>query len=215
MSVTAAVKRIRQAIRDEVATIAPFRATVTAVSAGLVEIKRVGATTAEARTYARCVGFALAVNDVVLCANLNGEPVVVAKLQTAAPSRFDLDADLRLTGNAGLQSYGTTPSIAAGAAAGTSPTIGIEGTDRCGKLFITPGTSPTTGTLATITFATPLASANYVVMLQEADLDAAEDRGYAYPEYSACSTTSWRLDTAVALTSGSHHWFYWIVIYEP
>lgn len=50
---------------------------------------------------------------------------------------------------------GSTPTVAAGAAAGTSPTAAIAGMDAAGSVTITTGTSPTTGRLATITLNIP------------------------------------------------------------
>lgn len=92
--VAPAIDRIDAMIARRVETVTPFRAVVTAVSAGLVEIRRLDATTAETRKYARVLGFAVAVSDVVLVANLNGEPIVVGKIQTAAPASYTLDAPL-------------------------------------------------------------------------------------------------------------------------
>ena len=50
-------------------------------------------------------------------------------------------------------STGTTPGIAAGAAAGTSPTISVAGTDLAGEIDLTTGTvPPANATLLTLTF---------------------------------------------------------------
>ncbi|MBK8706619.1 MAG: hypothetical protein IPN33_25620 [Saprospiraceae bacterium] len=47
----------------------------------------------------------------------------------------------------------TTPTIAAGAAAGTGPTVTVDsGNDLCHQVTVITGTSPTTGTLCTVTF---------------------------------------------------------------
>ena len=48
---------------------------------------------------------------------------------------------------------GSAPSIAAGAAAGTSPTVSAAGADTAHTVSVTAGTTPTTGTLVTLTFA--------------------------------------------------------------
>lgn len=69
---------------------------------------------------------------------------------------------------------GTTaaPSISAGAAAGTTPTVSITGTDLAGEIVITTGTgSVGSGTLATITLNTAFANDCYPV-LQAADADS-------------------------------------------
>ncbi len=69
---------------------------------------------------------------------------------------------------------GTTsaPSISAGAAAGTTPTVSVTGTDLAGEIVITTGTgSVGDGTLATITLNTAFANDCYPV-LQAADSDS-------------------------------------------
>jgi hypothetical protein len=48
---------------------------------------------------------------------------------------------------------GLAPSIAAGAAAGTGPTVSVTGNDTAGTISVTPGSTPTTGTLCTVTYA--------------------------------------------------------------
>lgn len=89
-----AIKEITRATARAVGRAMPFRATVTAQAAGLVEIRRVDSTAADNRKYARVAGFALADGDVVLCANLDGEPVVIGKVQIAAPASHALDVPL-------------------------------------------------------------------------------------------------------------------------
>jgi hypothetical protein len=48
----------------------------------------------------------------------------------------------------------TVPAVAAGAAAGTSPTIAVAGAALSGTVSLTEGSAPTTGTLFTLTYAT-------------------------------------------------------------
>jgi hypothetical protein len=56
-----------------------------------------------------------------------------------------------------LNSFGPVPTVAAGAAAGASPTVAIVGSDVAGQLNITTGTTTTTNAiLATITFGTAM-----------------------------------------------------------
>lgn len=58
---------------------------------------------------------------------------------------------------------GTAPSIAAGAGAGTTPTVALTGSDMAGKISITTGTLPTlSADVFTVTFNTGYASAPYV-----------------------------------------------------
>jgi len=57
------------------------------------------------------------------------------------------------TGGGSAEWTETTPTIAAGAGAGSSPTISIEGSDGSGVIYLYTGSSTTTGaTIATITF---------------------------------------------------------------
>jgi hypothetical protein len=61
---------------------------------------------------------------------------------------------------------GPTPTAAVGAAAGTGATISsITGSDESGTITITGGTAPTTGILATITFAAGYTVAPYASIL--------------------------------------------------
>lgn len=60
---------------------------------------------------------------------------------------------LHLIGNS------STPTIVAGTAAGSSPTVSVSGTDIAGVITVTTGTSTTTGVLATVTFSTSYGSA--------------------------------------------------------
>lgn len=101
-------------------------------------------------------------------------------------------------------SSGSTPTVAAGAGAGTGPTISIIGTDRGGYITITPGTIPSaSSTVATISFGgTWAASPNAVVIgagstnVMGVDL-AAPPSGY--------STAGWTLTVGtVALAAGTY-----------
>lgn len=59
----------------------------------------------------------------------------------------------------------SAPTIAAGAGAGTSPTIVIAGTDLAGRITLTTGTLPTvSATVCTVTFHTAFSAAPYVIL---------------------------------------------------
>lgn len=109
MSVSAAIAKLDAFVDRRVAEVAPFRATVTAIGSGLVQIQRQGAATAGTQSYARCVGFNLAVNDEVLCVNLSGQPVVIAKIQRAAPALYSLDAPIALSTGATINTGTGSP----------------------------------------------------------------------------------------------------------
>lgn len=62
-----------------------------------------------------------------------------------------------------LYGGGTAPAVAAGAGAGTTPTVALTGSDMAGKISITTGTLPTlSADVFTVTFNTAYASAPYV-----------------------------------------------------
>lgn len=94
MSVPAAVSLIQQYIAEQVGSALPFSATVQALSGGMVQIKRLGAATAESQLYARLRGFDLAVNDEVICVTYLGVAFVLGKVQRATPSAFSLAGGL-------------------------------------------------------------------------------------------------------------------------
>lgn len=75
---------------------------------------------------------------------------------------------LRLRSDAFSEASAQTPSVAAGAAAGTSPTgKSITGRDEFGTASITLGSSPAAGTLFTITFAKPYTIAPDAVIVND------------------------------------------------
>lgn len=95
-----------------------------------------------------------------------------------------------LTVNGHIVTTGTNPTIAAGAAACTSPTVSVTGTDTSGKLTITTGTGcSASGQLATITFADAYATAPQIV------LSATNAAGAQLPVYNTSSTGSFAIST--------------------
>jgi len=100
------------------------------------------------------------------------------------------------------------PSIAAGAAAGTTPTvaIGAGSNDLGGTIEITTGTSPTTGTLATITYGDAFdASLSPHVTITPANDKAAEHMLQWYKGTSG--NTSFVLTSRVALDASTAYVF--------
>lgn len=70
----------------------PFRATVTAIAAGLIQIQPQDSIDADTEEYAHCNGFAPAVGDEVLCQNINGHPIIINTiLRTALDTVVDAD----------------------------------------------------------------------------------------------------------------------------
>lgn len=119
--------------------------------------------------------------------------------------------------NSGPIYYGAKPTIAAGAAAGTGPTLSIsEGTDHAGRITLVVGTTPGTGLLATITFNKPLPTASYVIGLFPADSDASTAAGRSvFSDFGSQTTTTWELRCSTVLVAGtSYHWWYLITEFD-
>lgn len=93
-----AVKKLYQYIDQQVEGVRPFRAIVTGQSSGMVQIRRIHATTGETALRARVIGFDLATDDEVLCVPMaDGLPVVVGKLQRATASGYTVTTPLTTT----------------------------------------------------------------------------------------------------------------------
>lgn len=104
-----------------------------------------------------------------------------------------------------------TPTKAVGAAAGTGGAVSVVGTDIDGQVIVTTGTSGmTTGTLATVTFATAFASTPYVT-LTPANIYSASD-GYN-KVYVSSNLTTFSLNAQAALSnaSQSYTWNYHVM----
>lgn len=94
----------------------------------------------------------------------------------------------------------TTPAIAAGTGAGTTPTVSISGTDVNGVITVTTGTTPTaSATVATVTFSAAYALAPKTVMLQWGNVNAAALSGTSHVFVDDSTTTT----TTFALTVGA------------
>jgi hypothetical protein len=103
-----------------------------------------------------------------------------------------------------------TPSVAAGAAAGTGATaILFDGSnDLAGGVTLTTGTSATTGTLFTLTFADAFFTGIVIkVTLTPADSDAAAEITKYY--VSSASTTTFVVTAATALTDSTEYKIYY------
>jgi len=108
---------------------------------------------------------------------------------------------------------GATPTIAAGAGAGTGPTISVTGTDLAGYITITTGTLPTlSAAIATITFALPYSSAPRTVQITPAGPNSAALSGVSmvYVDQSNITPSSFPLTSGTtALTAATtYKWYY-------
>jgi len=95
-----------------------------------------------------------------------------------------------------IKGSGSTPAIAGGAGAGTSPTVSITGTDLAGEITVTTDTDPTTGAVfCTVTFATAFSSAPYVVF-SPSNLNAADLFASSGDFFINSTTTTFTLNTS-------------------
>lgn len=188
-----AIATLTRSVDRAVSRVTPFRATVTDVDGHLVEIQRVESATPDSRMYASCArSFLLGVGDVVLCANINGEPVIIDKIGILPAS--GLDTGYTLLGNAG-----------------DTATASIVGDDHSGTLTVTPnGSGISSGTFVQLDFAATRPSTAYAVKMQRADLVA----GDVDVRVTGKTTTRFRLYAPSALTSGQTYvWDYQIAKY--
>ena len=105
----------------------------------------------------------------------------------------------------------STPTIAAGTGAGTSPAISISGTDLSGYITLTTGTSPVdSAVVATVTFNTPYSSAPKYVAISPANAKALS-AAYIYSpvpgDTNGSTTTTFTIVTYATLTASSTYKF--------
>ena len=139
--------------------------------------------------------------------------------------------NLTFSGTTGLVSFGPTvgaglvisthvqgaapssspPSIAAGAGAGTSPTISLTGGDQSGVISVTTGTLPTaSSTVVTVTYHTSFSNGTYPVLMP-ANATTALLTG-VNSVYTTGTTTTF---TITSLTGGlaaatAYSWYYYV-----
>lgn len=118
-----AIKHLYRYIDHRIAETRAFRAIVTGQSSGMVQIRRIHASTGETALRARVIGFDLATNDEVLCLPMaDGIPVVIGRLQRATPSSaFELPVPLRVDGenNAAIYAGSGSPESSVTATVGS------------------------------------------------------------------------------------------------
>lgn len=110
-----------------------------------------------------------------------------------------------------LASSGSAPSISSGAAACTTPTVSVSGTDTSGLVTVTSGTGcGATGKLATITFANAYAVAPRVTLT--AATSTAAGLTQIYVDSGTISTTAFDLNTNTApADSTTYKWYYHVI----
>jgi hypothetical protein len=125
----------------------------------------------------------------------------------------NLTVTATLTVNGHIVTGGTAPTIAAGTAACTTPTISIVGTDTAGLITVTTGTGCTVGgKLGTVSFATAFGAAPRV-SLTSATANAPSLQ--AFIDSGTISTSAFDLGTGqvsgtpvVAVSSTTYKWYY-------
>lgn len=101
------------------------------------------------------------------------------------------------------------PTVAAGAGAGTSPTVALAtgSSDEFGTVTITAGTSPAAGTLATVTFSEAYPSTPAVALVFENDSQATQ-----LGVYATVSTTALTIKGRTAGTLSDAYIISYIVV---
>jgi len=142
--------------------------------------------------------------------NAAGTPLLVADTTNMKITVQNLVVTADLTVNGHIISGGSAPTIAAGAAACTTPTVSISGTDTSGLITVTTGTGcAANGKLATITFSTAFGAAPNVT-LTPAEANSATLQSYI--DNATIATTTFDLDTGTTpASSTTHKWFYHVI----
>jgi hypothetical protein len=104
---------------------------------------------------------------------------------------------------------GATPGIAAGAGAGTAPTVSIVGNNTAGAIIVTAGTAPpANANLANITFASPPGTVPRAIVLQPVAANALGSSIHTL--FTSWTATGWSVRVgATALSAGLvYRWAY-------
>jgi len=202
-TVADALRRYRNRQREG---LRPFRAEVTGLAAGLVEIQRYGASDDEDAGYPVIIPGAFDVGDEVVAIDLGGAPIVIGRLGTI-DDLWRIPGQLRTTGNA--------PIVAPLAAAGNTATTAGQtaGTDTAGVIELIPsGTGITTGNQLTLTFAETRPDEWFTVHLYPMTT-IARTLGMSIGP-TGRSASGFSLTSGTALTSGqTYRWSYLVVSY--
>lgn len=124
-----------------------------------------------------------------------------------------VDGAVTVSGNITVDGHivtgGSTPTIAAGAAACTSPTVSISGDDTSGTITVTTGTGCSGGgDLATVTFANPYGATPNVTLTPD---DSGTAGLNSYNDYSAASANGFAIGSSnIPSPSTTYRWSYWV-----
>ncbi len=118
-----------------------------------------------------------------------------------------LDVTLNFTLNGHFITGGSSPTIAAGTAACTTPTVSVTGTDTSGVITVTTGTGCAgTGKLATVTFSSAFGAAPNVTLTPATSTASALQY---FLNSAAATTTTFDLHTnTTAVDATTYKWYY-------
>jgi hypothetical protein len=106
----------------------------------------------------------------------------------------------------------TTPGIAAGAGAGTGPTIALVGTDTAGKITLTSGTLPAiSAVILTVTFASAYGTTPYVVFSPGNGAAASLSALSAIYVTATTTTFVFNSDTTAITAATQYIWTYHVI----
>ncbi len=137
-------------------------------------------------------------------ANADGSALLTADTST---STITINGNLAINGH--IITGGSAPSISAGAAACSSPTVGVSGTDTAGLITVTTGSSCTSGKVAGVTFDAAFGSAPRVVLTPA---NSATSSLQSYVDSSTISTTGFDVGAGASTTaSTTYKWYYQVL----
>lgn len=121
-----------------------------------------------------------------------------------------LKSTFNKSANLELLSAGSAATVAAGAAAGSSPTVAVSGNGVAGTITITTGTTATTGALATVTL--PVTFPNgLTAVLTPGDADAAASAAKIFVTSSAANSFVVNVGTAALSDATEYIWHYTVI----
>jgi hypothetical protein len=141
--------------------------------------------------------------------NSSGTPLLTANTltMTITVQKLIVAADLTFDGH--IITGGSPPTVAAGPAACTSPTVGLIGNDTSGTITVTTGTAcPGGGILASVNFVTVFTAAPRVTLTPG---NASAQALGAYVDDATASVSKFDLGTGTAPTATTtYKWNYWV-----
>jgi hypothetical protein len=129
-----------------------------------------------------------------------------ANLYRGAASQVKCDGDIRARHFLGL---GSTPSIAAGAGAGTGPSVTLVGTDTSFTVSLTTGSAPSTSAVAfTVTFATTYSQSVYPTFSAASQTAGAFSGAYVNAATITTSSFEFKVGTTGLSATTGYQWYF-------